>query len=560
MMTVGSWNHLPISATALAKERLAGCAALVPGDGAASGALRDTLTTAADRLDEPMRLAVVGQVKRGKSTLVNALLGMNVVATARRELTFNVNELHYAESARAVLHFRDGREPQHVPPGELDQWNVHDADRLTELSAIRKIEYGLDNPLLRSFRLVDTPGLGSVHGLDSSATLEQLGITDPADGRLLELISRDAATVHGESRAELDQADAVLYLFSRGLHTEDHKVIAAFSGAGEYAGTLTPLKAFGVLSKCDDTWPPDPDGLGETDPMAFHPIRDAQERVRRDLDDPGVRRIFYHLVPVAARVAAGAQLLAAEHFQWLSDLSRLDPRRLAEDLADEGEFATAKGGPVPAEGRRLLVEHLGPWGIHLACTALRDGYGEPEVRAHLVEESGVSRLRDLVQGHFGNRSMLIKLNQAVRSVRGELARYREDAQVRGDPALRSVAEEVGRRIEQLEESEHRFAELKALAFYYQGQLDDLSEREVEELLQVTGERGTHCAVRLGLPLNASLEQMEATVQDRIRRWAARANDPMLERHSKQTARIVQRSFDVIAERVRLAARFLEMSD
>ncbi|GAB7108264.1 hypothetical protein JCM4814A_65780 [Streptomyces phaeofaciens JCM 4814] len=53
---------------------------------APAGALRDT----ADGLREPLRLAVAGQIKRGKSTLVNALPGERVALTGQLEVTFAV--------------------------------------------------------------------------------------------------------------------------------------------------------------------------------------------------------------------------------------------------------------------------------------------------------------------------------------------------------------------------------------------------------------------------------------------------------------------------------------
>ncbi|HEX2312859.1 MAG TPA: dynamin family protein [Thermomonospora sp.] len=615
-------NHLPISATALAKAALRECARLVPEDDAAGRELARALRTAADRLDEPMRLAVVGQIKRGKSTLVNAMLGAEVVATARRELTFNVNELHHANVERIVLHFRDGRPPAVLPPGELARWSDHDPGRLAELRAIRKIEYGLDHDLLRRFRLVDTPGLGSVHADDSAATLAHLGIDDHAERDrlqpMLDLIRRDAPAVHRESAAELDRADAVLYLFSRGLHEQDRRTLAAFSGAatpadsgpgdpepvgltvsgdglasggrgragpadadgrgdrvvpGEPWGpgpgarggwrdvggeSLTPLKAFGVLTKCDDDWPPDPDIRPDADPLTHHPVEAARRRAETYLDEPGIGRVFYAIVPVAARVAAGAAWLDGDRFGMLAELAALDPRRLAEGLTDEAEFAADPTGPVPPQARRALVDRLGPWGVHLACQALREGLGEEQVRAHLVEQSGVAGLRRLALRHFGNRSMLIKLNQAVRTVRGALARYRED--IGPDPRRRAVAEQIGRRVERLERSEHRFAELEALSAYYRGRLTGLSEDEIRQLLEVTGERGTHCAARLALPPDASLTDMAHAVQERIRYWAVRSNDPILDRHGRRVARTIRRSYDGIAERVRLAQRFLEMAD
>ena len=44
---------------------------------------------------EPLRVAVTGDVSTGKSTLVNAILGQELAATARRETTANVTWYHH---------------------------------------------------------------------------------------------------------------------------------------------------------------------------------------------------------------------------------------------------------------------------------------------------------------------------------------------------------------------------------------------------------------------------------------------------------------------------------
>ena len=51
------------------------------------GPARDKVVEVKNRLGEPLRVAVAGRVKAGKSTLVNALLGRRVAATDVGECT-----------------------------------------------------------------------------------------------------------------------------------------------------------------------------------------------------------------------------------------------------------------------------------------------------------------------------------------------------------------------------------------------------------------------------------------------------------------------------------------
>ncbi|MFD9946019.1 dynamin family protein [Nonomuraea sp. NPDC059023] len=535
-------EHLLVPAVARAGTILRECA-LQANKTPELSPLADALRTAAARLAEPMRLAVAGQIKRGKSTLVNALLGEQVAVTGREELTFNVNELVHAPRPRLTVHFRDGPARQ-VAPSEFARWTVRDEAHLADLVRVRKVEYGLPNPFLNDFHLVDTPGLGSVYGRDSANTLATMGVQDPG---VLELLGRDPQTLHQESIDELDQADAVLYLFSRDVSNQDVAAVSAF--LGDRAGMLTPFKAFGVLSRCDQSWPP---VFG--DPLAFHPLRDGASQVidvYRGATD--LSRLFYLVVPIAAKVAAGAQAMEERHLAWLRELAAVSAADLAGELGDLREFQDAAGPLLPAY-RKELVELLGAWGVHLACGALRDGLDPAALPGHLVEESGVGGLRRLISGHFGNRAGLIKLDQAMIAVRAALASCREG--LPPGSAAKTAADEVAKRVERFQRSEHGFAELTALAAHYQG-ATRLRPAEAEQLLQVTGEKGTSCAARLGFEDDEPVSRMMRRAKERAHQWNTRMNDPLTGRVDRQTAHTMVRSYERIMDRLQVAQRLLD---
>ena len=61
------------------------------------------------RLDEPLRVAIAGKVKAGKSTLLNALVGEQIAPTDAGECTRVVTWYRDGATPRIVLHPRDGR-------------------------------------------------------------------------------------------------------------------------------------------------------------------------------------------------------------------------------------------------------------------------------------------------------------------------------------------------------------------------------------------------------------------------------------------------------------------
>src|SRR5256885_2788057 len=68
------------------------------------------------RLSEPLRVAIAGRLKSGKSTLVNALIGRRVAPTEVGECTRIVTQFRYGTADRVDVVRRDGR-PGRPPPG-----------------------------------------------------------------------------------------------------------------------------------------------------------------------------------------------------------------------------------------------------------------------------------------------------------------------------------------------------------------------------------------------------------------------------------------------------------
>lgn len=508
----------------------------------AQGSLRDLqpmLLRAPERLAHPVRLAVVGQIKKGKSTLVNALLGERLAATGPLETTFRINEFVYKKERSAWAHYRDAttgtRRIEKVPLAELATLTVRDSSRQKELRDLTRIVVDLPDELLRSLDLIDTPGLSSIYGEDSASTLS-----------LLTQASAD----------ELNYADAVLYLFSRDLGQQDTEVVGRFLGHGS-SHVLGTARALGVVSKCDSYWPPP-----RPDALDYNPVEEVgRKRVHAYLsDEPQIGRLFYEIVPVAALVAEGAQTLSSEQFGWLDDLRRrLEPAELLSTLRYRSNFTGADLSPVslaPAQ-RAELDRRLGPWGILRACRYLRAGCSEQETRRHLVRDSGVHHLGDLVAAHFGKRAYVIKLDRILSGVQEFLTAQSREAW--RDAAAEAKLAHVRDAVESITDRQQGLRDLAILRLIGQGQLT-FTEADTDRIYRLV-EPGRSCADRLGLPPATPLAELATKASAEIQYWQSwRDNDIVLDAGTRDVARMLLRTAEDIYHRATRARRLLHEAD
>lgn len=125
-----------------------------------------------DALDaDAIRLVVLGEFSRGKSSLVNALLGIELLPTALQATTaINtfVRMLPADRTERFIrIHFQDGRPVQEVPWNDdlaLERWGTElDESHADVRQTLDYIEAFMAHPLLeKGLVLVDTPGLETV--------------------------------------------------------------------------------------------------------------------------------------------------------------------------------------------------------------------------------------------------------------------------------------------------------------------------------------------------------------------------------------------------------------
>ena len=116
-------------------------------------------------------VVVVGEVKQGKSTLVNALLrspGLSPVDVSVATLTYIA--FAHADTEGMQVYPSGGGDPFSAPLGEIDRWGGPSAT-----SPASRIEVSLDAPWLGNVVLIDTPGAGGLNSAHAELALSVAG-------------------------------------------------------------------------------------------------------------------------------------------------------------------------------------------------------------------------------------------------------------------------------------------------------------------------------------------------------------------------------------------------
>jgi len=164
------------------REALVGLEEVAEAFGAAD------LTLRAQEAREPLErgeiwVVVVGQFKRGKSSVLNALLGAPVLPTGMVPVTSVVTQIRWGPKPGVRIDLQDD-ESCRVTVDRLQDF-VSEKGNLGNRKGVRRVDVSFPSPLLESgLVLVDTPGIGS---LDSSATERAYAFLPRVDAALVVL-------------------------------------------------------------------------------------------------------------------------------------------------------------------------------------------------------------------------------------------------------------------------------------------------------------------------------------------------------------------------------------
>lgn len=463
--------------------------------------VRSRIDECGQRLEQPLRIALAGSIKAGKSTLLNALVGQDIAPTDATECT------------RVVTWYRNGRIPA------VTAW--YDGDRRMDV-AVRRREGGLTFDLgavtsdrvdhldvvwpagaLTATTVIDTPGTSSLSRDVSQRTLDLLTPNNAASG-----------------------ADAVVYLL-RSLNATD---VSFLERIGSHVGAASgPLGVIGVVSRADEV------GAGRID--AMHSAKDMAARFATELERTGLCQA---VIPVAGLLAFAARTLRQSEFAAFETLSRVAQEDLQLALLSADRFARADSPlPVDAATRSDLVQRFGLFGIRLATTLVKLGARDsPTLAAELVARSGLEELREVIDVQFGQRADQLKAHSALVALERVLDGRHDRAAVSIVAAAQRMLADV-----------HGFAELRLLGSMRTAELM-LPAEDVAGLQRIVGGFGIASTLRLGLADGTDPATQRAAAIDAVRKWRARAGHPLVDRFTSRACETAARSAEGVLEQLR----------
>ncbi len=207
----------------------------------ANSAAASLIAASAERLSrEQFTLVVLGEFKRGKSTLINALLGCPLLPSAIVPLTAIPTVISYGPSEEVRVIFLDGTEKK-IEIGEIASY-VTEKENPKNEKGVQEVHINYPSDFLaKGVMLVDTPGIGSIYQHNTDAAYGYLPHADAA----LFVTSVDAPLSKSELEYLKDIAGHAKKIFFV-LNKADNALPQEVAEAVEFtAAALTGVLGFG---------------------------------------------------------------------------------------------------------------------------------------------------------------------------------------------------------------------------------------------------------------------------------------------------------------------------
>ena len=463
--------------------------------------VHDELERIGARLNQPIRIALAGTLKAGKSTLVNALVGEEIAPTDATEATRIVTWFRHGPTPKVTANHRGGRR-SNVPIARRSSGPADERGLTFDLARLDPedvLDLDVEWPAaeLIDSTIIDTPGTSSLSRDVSERTLRLLV---PGDG--------------------VPRVDAVVFLL-RTLNAAD---IALLKQIGMLVGGASgALGVIGVASRADEI------GAGRIDAMLS--ADEVATRFTTEMDKTGICQA---VVPVSGLLALTARTLRHDEFAALRKLADVDPAELAKAMLSADRFVRDDSPlPLDAATRRALLDRFGMFGIRISVVVLQAGVTDSVALAdELLERSGLVALREVIDQQFAQRSDALKAHTALLSLR---------RMVTANPL--SASAQIVADIDPLLADTHAFEELRLLS-QLRSRATTLTDDEMVSLRRIIGGAGTDAASRLGLGPDSADDGPRAAFAA-TQRWRRRADHPLNDPFTTRACRAAVRSAEAL---------------
>lgn len=347
----------------------------------------------AEQVRQPCVVAVVGRVKAGKSTFINALLGQELAKVGVTETTATINYFRYGQPhpERPVRCYWRGGRITNEDRAFLDRLQGHDEETLRRAEGIDHLEYHLLHPYLQQVTLVDTPGTGAVVSKHQDRTAEFMRL------------ERQLRERHNKETLRLgSEADAVIYLLGPTARVNDQRFLQEFREITQ--GQSRALNAVGVMAKIDLQ----PAVLARREQLAAKAAAQFKDKLNTVIPvSAGIRRALDHLL--ANQQASLSRLMET--------LRRIPPNTLHKMLLSP-QFYQHKPAPVSAEERLKLLGDM-PWTVFttIARQATDPALDVTAIINNLNTMAGFEQLNAVLERHFFKRSHFLRCHRIVHDAR-----------------------------------------------------------------------------------------------------------------------------------------------
>ncbi|MBM6673794.1 dynamin family protein [Marseilla massiliensis] len=372
-----------------------------------------------DLAEKPCVLAIAGQVKAGKSSFLNALLGMDLAAVGTTETTATINVFKYGKvkdpQKPVMVYWADGREPEAQTKEFIDSLQGYSDEVLEKAEKIDHLEYIVEDKRLANITLVDTPGFASVVDEHEQRT------ADFFNPRREKLRNRQFE----QSGALTESADAVIFISGPVAKANAQKFF------GERIPHISPFNAIGILAQIDiiqpssdiqkDNWKSVNDILSKANELAILLGRTFEHEL-------------HTVLPVAASLYHNInKLRQTGELEELQKNIRLIPQNMfnkrfirnsaywvKEKEGDKGlyqKFFESCG--LSLDLRMKMVGDM-PWEVFCVIVITLYYLSLDEAVDFLQRFSGMDRVKQLLEERFFKRSKSIRCARILRDTQQSL--------------------------------------------------------------------------------------------------------------------------------------------